>query len=111
MVQISESDFQRQVVDVLRLHNYRVAHFTAAQNQRGQWRTPVTADGKGFPDLVAVRPASRIRTPRVLFIELKAQAGRISKEQTLWANDLVGAGAEHFIWRPSDWDALIEAIA
>lgn len=111
MMTMTESEFQRQVIDLLRLFNYRVAHFTAAQNQRGQWRTPVSADGKGFPDLVAVRPASRTRSPRVLFVELKTDTGRLSKEQDVWALALVNAGAEHYVWRPRDWEAISNIVA
>ena len=56
---ISEKTFQRQVIDLLHLFGYRVAHFMPAMNAKGQWRTPVSADGKGFPDLVAVRPEGK----------------------------------------------------
>ena len=107
----TEKDFQKQVIEVLHLYGYKVAHFTAAQNQRGQWRTPVAADGKGFPDIVAARQPSATRTARVLFIELKTNVGRLSKEQQAWRADFVAAGAEHYVWRPKDWDELTEVIA
>lgn len=84
----------------------------AAVNQRGQWRTPVAADGKGFPDLVAVREelAAGKRRPRVLFIELKTDKGRLSKEQKEWHEELIGAGAEAYVWRPRDWKTLTEIV-
>ena len=108
---LSEKDFQRQMIDLLHLYGYRVAHFMPALNQRGQWRTPVAADGKGFPDLVAIRPAKGNREPRVLFIELKAMAGRLSREQQEWRSDLEASGAEVYVWRPSDWDSVLDIIA
>jgi hypothetical protein len=109
---ISEKQFQSKVIDLLHFYGYRVAHFLPAMDYRGQWRTPVSADGKGFPDIVAVRPEllGRTRTPRVLFIELKTDTGRMRKEQNEWATDLLGAGAEHYVWRPKDWEVLLQTI-
>jgi hypothetical protein len=105
----SEKDFQNQVIDLLHLYGYRVAHFVPAQNSRGQWRTPFSADGKGFPDLVAVRPKGN-RSPRVLFVELKTDSGKVSKEQDDWIGDLLGAEAEAYVWRPRDWYSIIDLI-
>lgn len=53
---ISEAAFTRLVLDLAKLKGWRTAHFRTAQNGRGQYRTPVAGDGKGFPDLVLVRP-------------------------------------------------------
>ena len=108
-VKVSERQFQVQVIEVMRVLGYRVAHFRPAMNQRGQWRTPVAADGAGFPDLVAVRPEGK-RSGRVIFAELKSEAGRLAPDQTLWANVLAAAGAEVYSWRPRDWDALVEIL-
>ena len=63
-----EDDWQRQVVDLARLRGWRVAHFRPARTERG-WRTPVEADGAGFPDLLLVRGA------QLLAVELKTDAG------------------------------------
>lgn len=109
---ISEKQFQARVIDLLHLYGYRVAHFMPAVNARGQWRTPVAADGKGFPDLVAVRPetAGRHRSPRVMFVELKTDTGRMSKEQVAWQTDLLAAKSEAYVWRPRDWDNIVEIV-
>jgi hypothetical protein len=110
---ISEKQFQAKVIDLLHLYKYRVAHFLPAVNLRGQWRTPVAVDGKGFPDLVAVRPdaGDGKRIGRVLFIELKSERGRLTKEQVEWMRDLGSAGAETYVWKPQDWASIRDIIA
>jgi hypothetical protein len=109
---LSEKQFQAQVIDLLHMYGYRVAHFMPAVNMRGQWRTPVAADGKGFPDLVAARAelSGRNRPGRVMFIELKTDVGRLSKEQREWHDDLVSGGAESYVWKPRDWTEIVETV-
>lgn len=95
---MSEADWQSQVVDLARLNGWIVAHFRPARTEQG-WRTPVGADGAGFPDLVLVRE-------RVVFAELKSQHGRLSPTQRAWQDTLQQAGAEHWVWRPSDFEQV-----
>jgi hypothetical protein len=102
---ISEKAFQHEVIELLHLFGYRVAHFMPVMNAKGQWRTPVAADAKGFPDLVAVRPEGK-RPKRMIFAELKTDKGRISAEQAAWLANLDAAGAETYIWRPRDWNSI-----
>lgn len=59
----TEAMFQIEIIELARILGWRVAHFRPAQTRHG-WRTPVAADGKGFPDLVLVRE-------RVIYAELK----------------------------------------
>lgn len=91
----SEADFQAAVIDLAHLCGWRVAHFRPARTEAG-WRTAVTADGAGFPDLVLVRE-------RIIFAELKSQRGRVSSEQRAWLDALAAGGAECYILRPIDW--------
>ena len=108
---ISEKEFQETVIDLMHTLGYRVAHFRPAMNARGDWRTPVAADGKGFPDLVAIRPDKFGRyNGRVVFVELKSDKGKLSKEQAEWIADLGSAGAETYVWRPSDWNELVKIL-
>ena len=59
----------------------------------------------GFPDLVLVRP------PRVIFVELKKQTGKMELAQTAWATLLADCpGVEHYVWRPGDWADVEELL-
>ena len=80
----------------------------AAEEMR--WKTYHTYDSRksepGFPDLVLVR-----RDDRVIYAELKSQTGKLTPAQDIWRQYLLSAGAEYHIWRPSDWDAVIDTLA
>jgi hypothetical protein len=102
-IPITEAEFQRQVLDIAKLFRWRVAHFRAAQTSRG-WRTPVQADGKGFPDLVLGRG------DRLIFAELKRDKAKTSLDQDLWLDLLRGTRAEVYLWRPSDIDTIAEVL-
>jgi len=98
-----ERHFQQQVIHLAHLCGWRVAHFRPAQNARGDWRTAVAADGRGFPDLVLARD-------RIIFAELKTATGRLSPHQKAWRLALTTSGAEYHLWRPEDFDAIQEAL-
>lgn len=104
-----ERDFQRQIIDAAQLHGWRVAHFRPAQNQKGAWRTPVSADGAGFPDLVMVH-----KQRGVIFAEIKSRTGRLTADQAAWM-DYLTAGTRHehvgvHVWRPADWDRIVNLL-
>ena len=103
VVTMTEAELQECVIDTAHLFGWKVAHFRAAMTKHG-WRTPVAADGKGFPDCVLVRD-------RVIFAELKSSTGRISPDQSEWMISLRAAGAEYHLWAPDDWQSgAIEAV-
>jgi hypothetical protein len=103
LASMTEQQLLDNVIELGHLFGWRIAHFRPALTKHG-WRTPVSADGQGFPDLVLVRD-------RVLFVELKAARGRMSPEQLDWAAALVNGSAEYHTWRPIDWlDGTIEAV-
>jgi hypothetical protein len=59
----------------------------------------------GLPDLVMVRP------PRVIFVELKSQHGRLG----LWQAAAIALlercpGVSVFCWRPSDWQNIVQEL-
>jgi ribosomal protein L37E len=81
-----EKGFQAQVLDLARLCGRRCYHTFDSRKSAA-----------GFPDLVLVRP------PAVLFVELKADAGKASQAQRGWLAALgacPGVGAR--LWRPGD---------
>jgi hypothetical protein len=105
---ISEADLQTAVIDTARVFGWRVAHFRPARTKHG-WVTPVAADGKGFPDLVLVNDT------RLLFVELKSDKGKPSREQEQWLEGLnqVAAVCDQVgvhLWTPADWPARITNV-
>lgn len=105
-VKMSEAELQDAVIDLARLLGWRVAHFRAARTADGGWRTAVSTDGAGFPDLVL----AHVRHG-VIFAELKSATGRVRPDQETWINTLAMAGAHATVWRPSHWrDGTIERV-
>ena len=95
-----EAQLQDAVIQLLHLFRFRVAYFGAARTKDG-WVTPVRADGKGWPDIVAVLPG--FTTPgRVLYVELKADKGTLSPEQHQWLEMLSACPGEVYLWRPQN---------
>lgn len=73
------------------------------------WKVYHTYDSRhsdpGFPDL------AMLRATRQVVAELKRQRGRVPAEQWEWLDAFALAGAETYVWRPSDWrDGSIERI-
>lgn len=54
-----------------------------------------------------------IRDNRVIFAELKTETGVASAPQLDWgeAAAKVGGNVSYFLWRPSDWVAIMEELA
>lgn len=102
---VTEAAFQAHVIHLAKLRGWRVAHFRAAQNGKGQWRTPVAADGAGFPDLILVRGT------RIIAAELKSERGSVRPEQREWLNALEQTQVETFIWKPRHWPEIKAALA
>lgn len=100
---ISEAEWLSQVLDWAERRHWMRAHFRVARTQHG-WRTPVQADGAGFPDLILVRP------PRAIAAELKSERGRLTRAQANWLELLGEAGLETYVWRPGDLQAMAETL-
>jgi hypothetical protein len=99
-VAMTERDFERQILELAKLAGWRTAHFRPAKTSKG-WRTPVSGDGAGFPDLVLVRP------PVVIFAELKREGAKLRPEQRAWLEALDRCeGVEARLWRPSDFEEI-----
>lgn len=104
-------DLQREVINLAHLYQWKVAHFQSVfavtkQDQKGRWRTPVAADGKGWPDLICVKKGRPL-----LAIEIKGDGDKLRAEQTEWLQLLHSAGVETAVVRPKDWyDGMVEAL-
>lgn len=96
---MTEKQLLGTIIDLARMHGWRVAHFRSVNALRGDgssaWRTPIDADGKGFPDLLLVRE-------RVLAAEAKGGAHRPTPEQDAWLSAFRLAGVTACVWIPRD---------
>ena len=100
---LSEADMQAGVIALARLLGWRTVHFRPAMTTRG-WRTPVSGDGKGFPDLILVRKG------RLIVAELKSAKGECTPEQEAWLDSFRASCAEVYVWRPADYPNVIKAL-
>ncbi len=104
---MSEGDLQRYTLDLAKTLQWRVARFPAANFVRTkggrEFVKPLERDTKGFPDALLVRD-------RLVAIEFKDAKGVISLEQRQWADALLSAGVNYYLFRPADWaSGVIEA--
>jgi hypothetical protein len=100
-----EASFMACVLEVARLAGWRSLHIRPARRADGSWRTPIGGDGKGWPDLTLVRP------PRLLFVELKSERGKLRAEQRDWLDTLrLLPQAEVHVWTPAEWEELVRVL-
>ncbi|MDP2729104.1 MAG: VRR-NUC domain-containing protein [Dehalococcoidales bacterium] len=100
-----EEEFQSWVIDLAHTRGWLVAHFRTARTKTG-WRTAVSADGQGFPDLICSRGTITI------YAEVKRQKGRLTPEQKLWLELLAqNPGNKCFVWRPSERKEIEEVLS
>ena len=92
---VTEAQWQQTVVDAAELFGWWVFHdHDSRRNQAG------------FPDLCLIRP------PRVLFLELKRQTGKVTRAQEEVLGMLAACpGVEERVARPSDWPSLVEWLS
>lgn len=90
-----EKTFQRHVIDAAHHTGWIVAHFHPLRTAHG-WKTPASADGAGWPDLVLVGRG------QILFRELKTNKGRPTVDQKAWLDRFDENGGDSAIWRPRD---------
>jgi hypothetical protein len=94
---------QASIVELANMYGFRVAHFPSVlvtgRDGRPVYRTAVSAQGRGWPDLVMVRPGDR-----VIFVEVKGDGDKVRPDQQQWLDDLRSAGCEVYVWTPADLD-------
>ena len=94
-----ELDLQSEVVEELQERGYMVLHIRPARTAGG-WRTPIAADGVGYPDITAVHPL----TGNVYVLELKSDDGTVADAQLVWLRAWRRVpGVTALIVRPSSW--------
>ena len=94
-IPISEKHFQQQVIDLAKLHGWKVYHTFDSRKSE-----------PGFPDLVLVR-GEMLR-----FIEAKSETGRLSEAQTEWITALDAVKwIDTDVCQPRDWEYIKEILA
>lgn len=89
----TEKAWQAQVLAIARLAGWLVYHpFDSRRSV------------PGFPDLTLVRG------PRLMFVELKTQKGRVTTDQQKWLDALGSASVEVYVWRPADHDEVVATL-
>ena len=95
---VSEKVFMQQVIQLARLNQWMCYH--THDSRRSE---------PGYPDLTLCRPATQTAPARLIYAELKAEKGRLTKEQEAWLLALRQTPAEVYVWKPSCW-AEIEQV-
>lgn len=90
---MTEKQWQAQVLETAGLLGYQHYHTYRSV------RSPA-----GFPDLV-------LAGPRVVFVELKTERGKVSAGQAVWLTRLFEAGAEVYVARPRHLQELTSVLA
>jgi hypothetical protein len=96
---MTEAEFQAQVIELATLYGWLPGHH---HDSRRQVRPGVFVGDKlaaGIPDLILVRE-------RAIWAELKTAKGKLRPEQVTWLDALAKAGAEIYLWRPSDLEEI-----
>ena len=111
---LTETEFMSQVIQYAKLRGWKVAHFRSVRVLRKdgstRWKTPVQADGAGWPDLILCRP-TQCRTLKIIAAELKVPPNKTSAAQLGWLETLNGCGVDSFIWTPADWPVIERVLA
>lgn len=94
-----ERDFQADVIEFARHYGWRV--YSVPDSRR--------ASEKGYPDLTFWRVDHR-RGQGFFFAELKREHGVLREEQIRVHGELRELGHEVYVWRPSDWPAIVKVL-
>jgi len=89
----SEKDFQSWVIEQAESNGWDWYHTFNSKRSKS-----------GYPDLMMWRE-------RVLFAEVKSEDGVVSATQANVIDDLRAAGAEVYVWRPSDMLEVVRVLA
>ena len=90
----TEAEWQSQVEELLDSLGWH--HFHSGDSRRDS--------RSGYPDLTCWRE-------RVIFVELKLERRYCTKAQATTLLQLDEAGAEVYVWRPSDWETAKAVLA
>jgi hypothetical protein len=98
---MNEAQWQSVVIREAMLAKWAYYHPPDNIPYKGNKKQNIVA---GFPDLTLVRG------DRLVFVELKAEKGRITEAQKVWLKRLEATGVECYLWRPSDYDTMLKTL-
>ncbi len=94
----TEAELQALVIDLATACGWAAMHVRPSRVRGDQWATATSIPG--WPDLTL------LGHHRALFVELKSENGRLRPEQRDVINQLVDAGLDARVWRPSSWPEI-----
>lgn len=95
---ITEKQFESQIKDLAWTFGYIYYH---------TWRS--FHSPSGYPDCTLVRLEPE---PRLIYAELKSETGQPTIDQYIWLQILqnVGPPVECYLWKPADFDDIVEIL-
>lgn len=100
-----EDKFLKQILEYAKIRGWRSAHFRPGMMANGRWITAGLGQTKGFPDIILVR------SDRLIFAEVKTDAGEMSDTQLDWMESLSQTRlCECYLWTPSRWQRIQEIL-
>lgn len=105
---MSEAQWQATVTDLALTLHWIALHHHDSRRQVGTTRDgkPILVgdrDAAGMPDWLFIRE-------RHFFAELKAEGSKPTARQQHILDGLRRAGAETYLWQPSDWPEVVTAL-
>lgn len=96
----TEAEFARLAAATFRRAGWMAFHSERGRGERGDWMTNTSEPG--LPDWLFIRP------PHLVFIEMKKQSGRATRDQVkVIASIQACTEVEAWFARPSDWATLV----
>lgn len=90
----SEKEYQDAVVEYARLRGWLVFHPFDSRHSEA-----------GYPDLTLAKGE------RLIFAEMKRDGENPTPAQRKWLAALEEAGAETYVWKPSNWNETMEVLS
>lgn len=88
-----EDQLKASIIDLAEKLRWRVYSIRRSDLAKVQGKT-----GKGYPDLTLCR------APRIVFVELKSETGKLTDQQARWTAGLEACPhVEVYVWRPRHW--------
>ncbi len=105
-MRITEADLEGWLLDLCQVTGWHAVHFRPAMLRSGKWVTPVSGEGKGYPDWSLFKPGHY-----PVLVELKSEDGKLRPEQTAWGVILKQCkGVRYILLRPSNHEELEQIL-